>query len=296
MSLKARAGSIWARLVKQYRLVVYDHESLSQSRHILFKPLTGILLGLGVVSVAFLLAALLFGMMPGRLSGGVDDDLLEDYKSMQSKNMDLEQQVTELDSMLSVLRNAMGAGAEPQPVGDMFRSAMPEPANSNTSQANTPPEPAPVDPQPSHEEGSSPGLSAPPVTHKARGPVVYNLVPPIDGYVTKDFIPKDKPHFGIDLAADEDALVRSVADGVVIFAEYSSTTGHVVGIWHSQYNMVSFYKHNSRTYKTVGSSVFAGEAIAVIGNTGINSSGTHLHFELWYNDNPVDPAAYINFN
>jgi murein DD-endopeptidase MepM/ murein hydrolase activator NlpD len=82
----------------------------------------------------------------------------------------------------------------------------------------------------------------------------------------------------------------------VIFSEYSNTTGHVVGIWHSQSNLISFYKHNSRTFKTVGSYVFAGEAIAVIGNTGINSSGTHLHFELWYDNNPVNPADYINFN
>jgi murein DD-endopeptidase MepM/ murein hydrolase activator NlpD len=41
--------------------------------------------------------------------------------------------------------------------------------------------------------------------------------------------------------------------------------------------------------------VFAGEAIAVIGNTGINSSGTHLHFELWYDGSPVNPADYIDF-
>ena len=141
-----------------------------------------------------------------------------------------------------------------------------------------------------------PGNLRPIVPQPRQGANVLNLVAPVDGYVTKDFEPKDKPHFGIDLGAEENSLVRSVADGLIVFSEYSNTTGYVVGIWHSKYNMISFYKHNSRLFKSVGAHVFAGEAIAVIGNTGINSSGTHLHFELWYDNRPVNPADYINFN
>ena len=39
----------------------------------------------------------------------------------------------------------------------------------------------------------------------------------------------------------------------------------------------------------------AGEAVAIIGNSGKWSTGPHLHFELWYNNNPVDPEQYILF-
>jgi murein DD-endopeptidase MepM/ murein hydrolase activator NlpD len=41
--------------------------------------------------------------------------------------------------------------------------------------------------------------------------------------------------------------------------------------------------------------VKAGEAIAIIGNTGESSSGPHLHFELWYKGRPVNPSDYIIF-
>jgi murein DD-endopeptidase MepM/ murein hydrolase activator NlpD len=299
VSLKEKAASIWAKLVKQYRMVLYDHESLSQSRHVIFKPLSAILIAGGSLLGMAAITSLLIFTVPGIRNNmpGTSAQLDEDYKSLQAKNMDLELKVIALDSMLSVLKNAMGDGSKPLPNRQMYESATPESATPQAgNQANTPEsQPIPNDP-PAHVEPVQVGEAAAPAPKTRKGPVILNLVPPIDGYVTKDFEPKDKPHFGIDLAAEENSLVRAVADGVVIFSEYSSTTGYVVGIWHSQSNLLSFYKHNSRIYKTVGSYVFAGEAIAVIGNTGINSSGTHLHFELWYDNNPVNPADYINFN
>jgi murein DD-endopeptidase MepM/ murein hydrolase activator NlpD len=56
------------------------------------------------------------------------------------------------------------------------------------------------------------------------------------------------------------------------------------------------YKHNSVLLKPAGAAVKAGEAIALIGNSGENPSGPHLHFELWYKGRPMDPTDYINFN
>jgi murein DD-endopeptidase MepM/ murein hydrolase activator NlpD len=80
----------------------------------------------------------------------------------------------------------------------------------------------------------------------------------------------------------------------VVIAEYSYETGHVIGVM-SQGNLMSFYKHNSRLLKGVGDYVNAGEAVAVIGNSGENSSGPHLHLEMWLNGKPVDPALYLPF-
>jgi Peptidase family M23 len=282
-------------------MVLYDQESLSQTRNLIFKPLGAILIAGGVlVGIALITSILIFSVPAiNHNIPGFQTHLSEDYKSLQRKNMELEREVAEMDSMLKVFTQVMGAGNKPQPNGKMWESAMPEPANPDFQEPgqqaqtqpvrNDPPQPVQVEERPHSAEA----VGAVPAR---KGPTILNLVPPIDGYVTKDFEPKDKPHFGIDLAAEENSLVRAVADGVVIFSEYSSTTGHVVGIWHSKSNLISFYKHNSRIFKTVGSYVFAGEAIAVIGNTGINSSGTHLHFELWYDNNPVNPADYINFN
>jgi murein DD-endopeptidase MepM/ murein hydrolase activator NlpD len=47
--------------------------------------------------------------------------------------------------------------------------------------------------------------------------------------------------------------------------------------------------------KHEGDLVKAGDPIAIAGNTGELTTGPHLHFELWYNGNPVNPMNYINF-
>ncbi|MCS7073336.1 MAG: M23 family metallopeptidase, partial [Bacteroidia bacterium] len=123
---------------------------------------------------------------------------------------------------------------------------------------------------------------------------VVNLIPPIDGLLTKRF-DEEEGHFAIDLAAKENSLVKSVADGFVFFSEYSRETGYVIGIFHKN-NLLSFYKHNNKLFKKAGSFVLAGEAIAMLGNSGIHSTGPHLHFELWLNGKPVNPLVFLTYS
>jgi hypothetical protein len=60
-------------------------------------------------------------------------------------------------------------------------------------------------------------------------------------------------------------------------------------------DIISIYKHNEKLLKKSGDKVSAGAPIALVGNTGDLSTGTHLHFELWHKGEAVDPAKYINF-
>ncbi len=120
------------------------------------------------------------------------------------------------------------------------------------------------------------------------------FMPPVAGEVTSGFDFK-KDHYGIDIAAPKNTAVKSAADGVVISAGYTVETGYSIAIQHPN-NVVTMYKHNSVLLKRTGSSVKAGEAIAIIGNSGESTSGPHLHFELWYKGRAVDPSDYINFN
>ncbi|MCC6461321.1 MAG: M23 family metallopeptidase [Saprospiraceae bacterium] len=120
------------------------------------------------------------------------------------------------------------------------------------------------------------------------------FMPPVSGEVTSVF-DLGKNHFGVDIAAPKNTAVKSAADGVVISAGYTVETGYSLAVQHPN-NVVTMYKHNSVLLKQTGSTIKAGEAIAIIGNSGENTSGPHLHFELWHKGRPVNPSDYINFN
>jgi len=116
---------------------------------------------------------------------------------------------------------------------------------------------------------------------------------PIQGTITADFNLRDE-HYGVDVVTKQNEPVKSVAEGTVIFADWTQESGNVIAIQHRG-NIVSVYKHNSALLKKVGTFVNSGEVIAIIGNTGELTSGPHLHFEMWYNGHPMDPAEFISF-
>jgi len=116
---------------------------------------------------------------------------------------------------------------------------------------------------------------------------------PVEGIVINGFNLAEK-HFGIDIAASNEAMVMAALDGTVIFSDWTAETGHTIAIQHSG-NFISVYKHNSQLLKSIGSFVKAGEAIAISGGSGELSSGPHLHFELWHNGTPVNPEEYMTF-
>ena len=120
-----------------------------------------------------------------------------------------------------------------------------------------------------------------------------HLMDPVEGYVTDEYDVK-KEHFGIDVAAKQDAPVKSVLDGKVVSANYTLETGYVMVIQHSN-SLISIYKHNSRLLKKPGDVVKAGDVIAIVGSTGELTTGPHLHFELWHNGRSLNPRDYIVF-
>jgi len=119
-----------------------------------------------------------------------------------------------------------------------------------------------------------------------------SINPPAMGAVTRVF-DASQNHYGIDIATGDNPTVTSVADGVVISANYTSTDGYTIIIQHPG-NMISIYKRNAALLKTVGSRVKSGMPIAKAGNTGSSEGNTrHVHFELWYNGFPINPLNYL---
>ncbi len=115
---------------------------------------------------------------------------------------------------------------------------------------------------------------------------------PIKGVISLGYDKVTHPY--IDIAAPANTVVKAVLDGTVIYAGWNDESGYTIQIQHSN-DIISIYKHNQKLLKKTGDKVTAGSSIALLGNTGSLSTGDHLHFELWYRGEAVDPAKYINF-
>ena len=121
----------------------------------------------------------------------------------------------------------------------------------------------------------------------------FVLFPPVSGTISEPYNAKEK-HYAVDVVVAKDTPVKATADGIVVFAEWTSSTGYVIIIEHS-YGLISIYKHNAALTKEQGDLVKAGEVIATAGNTGELSTGPHLHFELWNDGYPINPTNFIDF-
>lgn len=99
-------------------------------------------------------------------------------------------------------------------------------------------------------------------------------------------------HPSIDIAAPANSVVKAALDGTVIFDGWSDDTGYSIAIQHAG-DIVTVYKQNLKLLKKTGDRVSAGTSIALVG-TSVDA-GEHLHFELWYKGEALDPTKYINF-
>ncbi len=116
---------------------------------------------------------------------------------------------------------------------------------------------------------------------------------PLKGKVTNNFDTKTD-HFAIDVVSNLNEPILSVLDGTVILTGWTLEAGYIILIQHRN-ELISVYKHNSQLLKQMGDRVLAGEAVAIVGNTGEYTTGSHLHFELWHKGKPLNPIDYIVF-
>nr|WP_010132545.1 M23 family metallopeptidase [Microbulbifer agarilyticus] len=111
------------------------------------------------------------------------------------------------------------------------------------------------------------------------------------GYRTDPFSGRRSWHKGVDFAGKRGSDVVSVAAGVVTWAEDRYGYGQLVEINHGN-GYKTRYGHNSEIKVKLGDIVKKGQVIALMGSSG-RSTGPHVHFEVYKNDRPVDPASYI---
>lgn len=122
----------------------------------------------------------------------------------------------------------------------------------------------------------------------------FSFFAPVKGSIS-DSYDSQSGHYAVDVVTTKDAPVKAIADGTVIFAEWSAQTGNVIILKHAD-NMISVYKHNATLTKKQGQLVKGGEVIATVGSTGELTTGPHLHFELWRDGFPINPTSLIDFD
>lgn len=117
---------------------------------------------------------------------------------------------------------------------------------------------------------------------------------PTAGLVTEHYNSMEN-HLGVDIAASPNQSVVAVMDGTVVLATYTSEMGYTICIAHPG-NLISVYKHCESVLKKSGDKVRQGDVVALVGRgTDDLLQGSHLHYELWYQEQPLDPEKYILF-
>jgi murein DD-endopeptidase MepM/ murein hydrolase activator NlpD len=294
-----------ARLTKQYRVELIDDLTLSQSKQLFLKPITvawiGGLLFLGIVGgtiIMFIFTPALHQLIPNYRPPA---EIAQSNAVIDSMVNELEQRYKDIEAYeasIKVVAGFDGASALDfsQERLDSIRQAQQEKEDAQNfeSQGDIP------------EYSGNPsqnGVGASQVVYirdeSGKGGIkseeaLVNLYPPLMG-VVEDTFRIEAGHLGIDISSKENSIIKSIAEGFVVISEYSVENGWVIGVV-SKGNVVSFYKHNSRLLKKAGTYVYKGEPIAVIGNTGENSTGIHLHLEIWHNGIPVNPGDFIEIN
>ncbi len=100
-----------------------------------------------------------------------------------------------------------------------------------------------------------------------------------------------RPHEGLDITAPAGSPIEATANGTVVFAGWETGYGNMVVIDHG-FGIVTKFAHASKILIRVGDKVRRGQAIALVGNTGL-STGPHLHYEVHVNGRPVNPARFV---
>lgn len=114
---------------------------------------------------------------------------------------------------------------------------------------------------------------------------------PVDGTLTRGFN-VEKGHYGIDIATSQGQPFKAIADGVVINQEWTVNFGYVIHVQHNN-GYISIFKHAASLSKSIGDIVRRGDILGTTGNSGVLSSGVHLHLELWKNGVPQKPTTYL---
>ncbi len=216
------------------------------------------------------------------------EEQLRKVELLESKVDAVQKQMTYLSAYNQKLRNILG---------DTAVAAVPQNESSRSSESNQGVEvpQQQVGKEPSEEIASTdrsvpvePSNSG---TYRNDVGSILPLVMPVNGYITRG-IDYHIQHYGVDISAPKGSPIVAPAPGEVVFVDWTLNGGNTLMLAHPG-DFITVYKHCERILVSVGTKVTRGEVVALVGSTGITSTGPHLHFELWQDGKNLNPENYL---
>lgn len=276
------------RLRNRYRLVVMNDDTFEERFSLRLTPLGFLILiaGITIVMTALVVSLVAFTPIREYIPGYADVNQQKELLALNWKADSLEQTLEArqhyLDNIAMILsgRDTAEHPKNPRDSTKKFTNLNFKPSKEDSSMRS------------SFESRDEYSLNVD-FVHKG-GIAGFFFFVPVKGTVSNTFNAAEE-HFGVDIAAsEENEPVRATLDGTVIAANWTTGDGYVIQVQHSN-NIISIYKHNAALLKKPGDYVKAGDPIAIVGSSGEQIAGPHLHFEIWYNGAAVNPQDFMVF-
>lgn len=277
------------RLLNRYRLVIMNDDTLEERLSLSLTPLrVFVFMGLGALLLIFVTTYIIaFTPLREYIPGYGDAGVRREMVSLSQRVDSLEEETRKKDKFLLNIKNIISGKDIPNDTTTKKKKGV---DYSNLDFTRSGADSTLRSEVESQDKGSIAAGGWNEASNDLTGVYFFK---PVSGVTTSKFNPAIR-HYGVDIAAPDKEPVKAVLDGTIIAAGWDIEEGHTIQVQHSN-NMVSVYKHNSVLLKKEGEKVRAGEAIGLVGSSGENSTGPHVHFELWFNGTAVNPADYINF-
>lgn len=287
MPKRKRSKVFWNNIKFKYKLTITNENTLEEVVGLHVSKLNGMSVLLSVLMVLFIFAASIITFTPLRnyLPGYLNSDIRAQVVDNALRVDSLQQLVDRQNMYILNIQDIFSGKVRVDTVHSMDSLTT---MRQDSLMARTERE---VEFRRQYEETEKYNLTS----IVAAAPDVSGLIfyRPALGMISGHF-DAGKKHYGVDIAANPNESVLAALDGTVILSTYTAETGYLIEVQHNQ-DFISVYKHCGSLLKRAGDTVKAGEAIALVGNTGTITTGPHLHFELWHKGRAVNPEKYIVF-
>jgi murein DD-endopeptidase MepM/ murein hydrolase activator NlpD len=280
---------VWRRLTSRYRLVLLNDETFEENVSFKMTPLRLIVIisAITIVMTSLIISLIAFTSLKEYIPGYADVNIRRDLLKVAVKTDSMQKAIDDRNLFIANMQNVLNGKVVSEQINQNLKDTSKDYSKVSMSAGEK------EDKMRKQMENQA-LYSLNVDDNKGTGALseVFFFTP-IKGAITSSFNVKNN-HLGIDIAAPEHEIVKSVLDGTVVMSEYTAEAGYVVYIQHSN-NILSVYKHNSELLIKQGDFVKSGAPLAIVGNSGETSNGTHLHFELWHDGHAVNPQDYIIF-